>query len=743
MANAKEIKTIQGKVPVFRRTVEMILHGKGKLKSIVIAFGGGSYTDGSNINCGIPEFVLDTHPGYKEACKKTGMKFTFMEVWMMMMALAIHETSHLLFSSFTQFKKFQDWAIMEFSYLEAKLSPQGKKMLPLVVRRIAAQLNNALEDGRCEHFVVNRYPGSAKYLKFLNGTFWKMADKPNDSNIVNLMMCLCYIATSGVNPQYWDKLDKELQDNVDLVRKDVLEFINIAGPLVATKKLQRIILKLKPYLEKLLIAEIEDAAKMQEIMEMLAEFVDFQNRNALERPESDLDGDSISIHIQVPSSKSGKGKGSGNGSSQAGKKSDEKSSGGEGEKGEDGKEEGEGANSKDGEDGKEGDSKGKSESEKGKDYSKDPFAAKREAPDHAERGGSEDGADESGQNADNNGAGTSSGNKAPDGSTSDIDAVNEAVKAEIDRAIEEGMDSATREYTASSKKVEAQEAASEDLSSADIESIREGYGDPYVEGYEPVNVNVSLSAPEEIRKQGRMLRKQLENFFREQEAFDLVDQHSGRLNKKALHRVGVNDYRIFEKKGTPIHIDSCVSIVWDGSGSMCGEKQKRSTMACAIIEEALKPLMPMKITNFTTEGNVVKHFQVKKFEERDANRNYAYSYGSSRSFSGGNKDGYSIKVATAELMKRSEQNKILMVLSDGLPSDYRSHSQAINDVKTAVKDARKAGIKVIAIFFGDEGFRRNTMDEYKEMYEKNLISCAPQDISKELVKQVRMLLMQK
>jgi nitric oxide reductase activation protein len=207
--------------------------------------------------------------------------------------------------------------------------------------------------------------------------------------------------------------------------------------------------------------------------------------------------------------------------------------------------------------------------------------------------------------------------------------------------------------------------------------------------------------------------------------------------------VASNDYRIFEKKGNPNDIDSCVSIVWDGSGSMCGDKQKRSTMACAIIEEALKPLMPMKITNFTTEYRLVKHFQVKKFDDRDMNKNYAYSYGSSRSFNGGNKDGYSIKIASAELMRRPEQNKILIVLSDGLPSDYPSHSKAIGDVREAVKAARKNGIKVIAIFFGDEGFRKNTMDEYREMYEKNLISCAPQDISKELVKQIRMLFMQK
>ena len=733
-----EIKKLIGKLSSMGIRHAALLTGRKNVYNVIVRYGGGSYTDGKNVVVGIPEFVDESHEGHEDMKKKAGIDFSFIHVWMMGMALLIHEISHLLFSSFANFKKFQDWAIAEFSYLEAKLSPAGKKALPNVIRRVAAQLNNALEDGRCEHFMVNKYPGTAKYLQFLNGTFWKISDTPSKSNIVNLTMCLCYLATSGIDPQYYSTLDKELQDNVDLVRKDVIEFTNIAGPLVATKKLQRIMLKLKPYLEKLLLVEAEDAGMVQEIMEMLTEMVDFQNRNAQERPEGDLDGDSLSIHIKAPKGAKGSSKGSGKGKgTSAGSKPGEKS-----EEGKD--EEGEGAG-KSGEDKKE-DGKGKSAGEEGNgmshDYSKDEFAAERQAPDHAERGGSEDG-ENNGQNSDNNGAGTSSGNVAPDSSNEDIDAVNEAVKSEIDRAIEAGTKSAEAEYRAQSRKLEAEEAASEDLSQDDIESIRNGYDDSRVEGFKPVKVDVHLQAPEDIRKKGRMLRKQLEAFFKEQETWDLPDQHSGRLNKKSLHRVSVNDYRIFEKKGTPYNNDSCLSIVWDGSGSMCGEKQSQSTIACAVIEEALKPLMPVKITNFTTDCNMVKHFQVKNFGDNDSSRNYAYSYGSSRSFNGGNKDGYSIKVATAELMKRSEANKILIVLSDGLPSDYHSHSQAINDVKVAVKDARKNGVKVIAVFFGDDGFRRNTMSEYMEMYERNVIACAPENISKELVKQIRMLFMQK
>jgi nitric oxide reductase activation protein len=151
--------------------------------------------------------------------------------------------------------------------------------------------------------------------------------------------------------------------------------------------------------------------------------------------------------------------------------------------------------------------------------------------------------------------------------------------------------------------------------------------------------------------------------------------------------------------------------------------------------------MPIKITNFTTEGSVVKHYNVKGFNDVNQQKNYAYSYGSSRGFSGGNKDGYSIKVTTKELLKRSEANKIMIVMSDGLPSDYRSHSEALSDVKNAVKEARKNGIKVIAMFFGDSSFRKNTFNEYKAMYERNLINCSPENITKELVKEIRKLFM--
>lgn len=669
----------------------MVGKAVSKTLKLVSNFGGGSYTDGKTITVGTPSFVLEGTKEYKRANKLTGFVFSYMEVWMLRIALLVHEISHILFSDFKEFQKFQDWCVIEYDDIKAKLNPIGQKAFPRVVRHISAQLNNAVEDGRCEHFLVNKFPGTGKYLKFLNGTMWKMADTPSESDIVNLIMCLCYIATMGVNPQYYKKLDKELKANVRKVRKDVISITNIASPLVASKKLQRVMIKLKPYLEEKIIKEVEDAAMLELILKMLLEFADFSNRNPIERPTADLDGNSITIHIGVPFKDEDEDE------------DDVNNNNGNEDKPEDGNE----------------------------DKPEDENEDKPEDTDEDE--------DENADNDDDDGQQDS--NDDSDSELDNIDEINDAIKSEIDKAIEDAKIDAEKEYNAQVKKAEEEEANNHDLTESDIAEIMEGYEDEVIKGFQILDVNVNLLAPEEIRRRGRVLGKKLEEFFKAQEVYDLRGQHSGSLDKKSLHRLGVNDYRIFEKKGEPFFLDTAFAIVWDGSGSMAGDKQKQSTIACAIIEEALKYLLPLKIVNFTTSGNRVVHYNVKGFDDNNPKKNYAYSFGSSRSFDGGNKDGYSIRVVAKELMKRPESNKIMIIMSDGLPSDYNNSKLGLNDVRTVVKKARKDGIKVIPMFFGDNNFRRETLPKYKLMYEKNIINCSPENITKELVKQIKMLLM--
>ena len=166
---------------------------------------------------------------------------------------------------------------------------------------------------------------------------------------------------------------------------------------------------------------------------------------------------------------------------------------------------------------------------------------------------------------------------------------------------------------------------------------------------------------------------------------------------------------------------------------MCGTKQSESGFACAVIEEAVKGIYPLKIVNFTTSYEGVIHYRVRDFKDK-TRKNAAYSFAAKRSFSGGNKDGFSIREATKELIGRNEANKFLIVLSDGAPSDYSSREAAINDVKDAVAFARDNKIDVTSIFFGNAIEREREEALYHEMYGRShIISCEPDAIVSHLI----------
>ena len=66
-----------------------------------------------------------------------------------------------------------------------------------------------------------------------------------------------------------------------------------------------------------------------------------------------------------------------------------------------------------------------------------------------------------------------------------------------------------------------------------------------------------------------------------------------------------------------------------------------------------------------------------------------------------NRDGYSIRIATAELLQRREETKILLVLSDGMPAaDRYSGPAAVEDTARAVREAGRKGVLLAGLFFG-------------------------------------------
>ena len=69
--------------------------------------------------------------------------------------------------------------------------------------------------------------------------------------------------------------------------------------------------------------------------------------------------------------------------------------------------------------------------------------------------------------------------------------------------------------------------------------------------------------------------------------------------------------------------------------------------------------------------------------------------------SGTNFDSYSIRYAANLLKERPERHKLLIVLSDGLPSYYFSGEEGIRQNTLAVNEARENHIDVIGIGIGN------------------------------------------
>lgn len=249
----------------------------------------------------------------------------------------------------------------------------------------------------------------------------------------------------------------------------------------------------------------------------------------------------------------------------------------------------------------------------------------------------------------------------------------------------------------------------------------------------------------EARIQGNKLKRFFENYLRNKSTPNRVNLVSGKVNTKQLTKVCIGQQDYFKRMGQPWKPDCSFYILLDDSGSMNGKKRMYAARQCSALEFGIPNAVPFKIaafdTNYVHGQYYVRHRMIKDWNEKCGNFSYSETWLQNNDCGGGNKDGYSIRVATHELLQRPEQRKMLIVLSDGEPTDYNGgQSQGYADVRNAVEEARKSGIDVVAIFFGDANFIKNSTKHYEYMYQKDYIGVMPDSIFPELEKVLKRLL---
>lgn len=357
-------------------------------------------------------------------------------------------------------------------------------------------------------------------------------------------------------------------------------------------------------------------------------------------------------------------------------------------------------------------------------------------------------AEEQTQSGDSSGKGSSSGSKQKSGGESGTDNTDtsksrEEIEAEIEADMEKaakeasGMahDNAQTAEAVMNKQEEAQsmkEDETEPLKKTDenvVSSINAMYDTNYtlVEKERKYEVD-SLLPPEMVREIDALYRK-LESLFTEAKKRYRKYIMQGRLDSSRVAMLAANEINVFKETKISKGVKACAEIILDNSGSMGygrGSKREYACKALTKIEMVFAKAFPIKIFAFDASGGCIVHEIIKGWNERFS-RSAAWNFLEKGRYGNSNFDGYSIRVATADILSRPEKKKLLVVLSDGLPC-YGGEE----DVKQAVTEARLKGVEVVGIYFS-EYEDAATEESFKRMYQKNYIITSPDNIEKELV----------
>ena len=229
---------------------------------------------------------------------------------------------------------------------------------------------------------------------------------------------------------------------------------------------------------------------------------------------------------------------------------------------------------------------------------------------------------------------------------------------------------------------------------------------------------------------------------------------SGRLHAANLHRLMVNDDRIYRRNHVNNSKDTVVYLKIDNSGSMQGTKMTTAMLAGYALSQTLERVgIKHQVSGFTTiglrMGNHRGHFNkrgwpladwaevqkeqsrlgrefsrvegiympiYKGFDERvtpEVRKRFAVA-AQNQVPMGANVDGESVEFALREILKRKEARKVILVLSDGMPATGPGNAREVySHLHKVVDDAKKANVEMIGIGIQSDAVRT--------FYPKNMV----------------------
>lgn len=367
--------------------------------------------------------------------------------------------------------------------------------------------------------------------------------------------------------------------------------------------------------------------------------------------------------------------------------------------------------------------------------------------DHNECRDTDNNSNNSGQVSSSNtpNAGSNSSNANDGESSVGSDEILSKIEEQMEKAAKEAsgmakdnVESAERVIYKQEKAQSMKEDVSEPVKKTDdsvISSICNHYNHDYKLSEVGRKYEVNSLLPPILVCEIETLAKKLETYMVEAKKRWRKFINSGKLDSSRVAMLAANNIDVFKESKISKGTKACAELIVDNSGSMgygSGSKREYACIALAKIEMVFAKYFPIKIFAFDATGNTIVHEIIKGWNEHFS-RSASYNFLEKGRRGNSNFDGFSIRVATADILSRPEKRKLLVVLSDGLPC-----YGGTDDVKEAVAEARAKGITVVGIYFSEcdetDRYEMKTRNDFKEMYQKDYIITKPENIDTELIK---------
>ena len=210
---------------------------------------------------------------------------------------------------------------------------------------------------------------------------------------------------------------------------------------------------------------------------------------------------------------------------------------------------------------------------------------------------------------------------------------------------------------------------------------------------------------------------------------------SGRLHQSGLHKLAVGDTRVFRRRFDQSNKATAVTLLIDNSGSMSGEPIKTAMSAGYALAQTLERInVPCEVLGFSTGstptsvraeiraseaaiGRAYTHYDTltmkvfKDFKERmtpGVKQSMGYMAQRQEDMAS-NGDGDALLAAGERLLRRPEERKILIVLSDGQPavslSSWNLKGELHAHLHMVIADLAKNGVETFGIGIDSDAVR--------------------------------------